>query len=144
MKRITFLLAILLTVFMFIPVTSQALTDQEIMARTHIVNLEAQPVWFKPGQPIDFVATVKYDGGTQDGFDVGVFHEGREVGWVANQRLNKGMNTFKLHDANFRGGPGGYAVKVKFKGKTFTQKRFAIRLHRSMSTIDPKAAPPGP
>jgi len=142
MKKLVFL-SIVSLVLMFMPAISQALTDQEIMKATHIVNLEAQPVWFRPAQPIDFIATIKYDGGTQDGFDVGVFHGPRLVGWETNKRLNTGMNTFKLHDANFKGGPGHYLVKVKFKGKVFTQKQFMTRSH-CIFTIDPKAAPPGP
>ncbi len=87
MKKTIFSVTIISVILMFIPALSGALTDQEIMSRTHIVNLEAQPIWFKPGQPIDFIVTVKYDGGTQDGFDVGVFHEGRQVGWEMNQRF---------------------------------------------------------
>lgn len=141
MKKASLFVAMLM-VLMFVPAISQALTDQEIMRATHIVNLEALPVWFNPGQPIDFVATIKYDGGTQDGFDVGVFHAGRLVGWEMNKRLNSGMNTFKLHDANFRGGPGAYIVKVRFKGRVFTEKPFATRTH-CWFTIDPKAGPPG-
>jgi len=125
-----------------IPIIAMALTDQEIKSRTHIVNLEAQPVWFKPGQPIDFIVSIKYDGGTQDGFDVGIFHEGRLVGWKSNQRFNSGMNTFKLHDANFKGDPGGYIVKLRFKGREFTEKRFSSRSH-CMFTIDPRATAPG-
>ena len=72
MERITkrLMMSLLVATSIFIPVVSQALTDQEIMQRTHIVNLEAMPLWFRPGQPIDFVATIKYDGGTQDGLDV--------------------------------------------------------------------------
>jgi hypothetical protein len=141
MKKLGLFVA-MLVVLMLMPVLSQALTDQEIMRATHIVNLDAQPVWFKPGQPIDFVATIRYDGGTQDGFDVGVFHGGRLVGWETNKRLNSGMNTFKLHDANFKGGPGAYIVKVRFKGKIFTEKQSITRSH-CIFTIDPKAAPPG-
>jgi hypothetical protein len=142
MKKIS-LIAAMLIVITLVPGVSQALTDAEIMRATHIINLDAQPVWFKPGQPIDFVATIKYDGGTQDGFDVGVFHGGRLVGWETNKRLNSGMNTFKLHDANFKGGPGAYIVKVRFKGRIFTEKEFITRSH-CMFTIDPRVAPPGP
>lgn len=145
MLMISFLVTI--SVFMFTPTASQALTDAEIKAKTHIVNLEARPVWFRPGAPIDFVAAIKYDGGTQDGFDIGVFHEGRLVGWQMNQRLNTGMNTFKLRDANFRGDPGDYIVKVRFKGNVFTEKKFATRSHAITTyifTIDPKAQPPAP
>jgi len=142
MKKTIFPVTIILAILMFIPAPSRALTDQEIMRATHIVNLEAQPVWFKPGQPIDFIVTVKYDGGTQDGFDVGVFHGTRLVGWETNKRFNSGMNTFKLHDANFRGGPGHYIVKIKFNGKVFTEKQFITKSH-CIFTIDPKAPPPG-
>ncbi|MCE5195038.1 MAG: hypothetical protein LLF28_06250 [Nitrospiraceae bacterium] len=123
------------------PDSTQALTEKEIMAATHIVNLEATPVWFKPGQPIDFVIKVRYNGGTQDGFDVGVFHEGRLVGWETNKRFNNGMNTFKIHDANFKGDLGPYIVKVRYKGRIFTEKRFITKSHCSF-TIDPQAAPP--
>ena len=141
MKKISLLVVIPVAVFMLIPTASKALTDQEIMNATHIVNLDATPLWFRPGQPIDFVATIRYDGGTQDGFDVGVFHGGRLVGWETNKRLNGGMNTFRVHDANFKGEPGGYIVKVRFKGKVFREKTFATR-SQCIFTIDPKAAPP--
>ena len=140
----TFLITISVVVMLF-PTPSQALTDAEIKAATHIVNLEATPLWFRAGQPIDFVVTIKYDGGTQSGFDVGVFHEGRLVGWQMNKRLNRGMNTFKLRDPNFKGDPGDYIVKVKFKGSVFTEKKFATRSHQIPTyifTIDPKEQPP--
>jgi hypothetical protein len=113
----------------------------KIMRATQIVNLEAQPVWFGLSQPIDFVVTVKYNGGAQDGFDVGVFHGGRVVGWEMNNRFNGGMNTFKLHDANFRGEPGDYIVKSRYKGRIFTEKTFVTKSHCSF-TIDPRATPP--
>jgi hypothetical protein len=139
--RLSFLISFLTIVLMCIPTLSQALTAQEIMRATHIVNLEAQPLWFKARQPIDFIVTIKYDGGTQDGFDVGVFHEGRLVGWEMNKRFNHGMNTFKLHDSNFRGGRGDYIVKVRFKGTIFREKKFITRSN-CIFTIDPKATPP--
>ena len=123
------------------PNLAQALSDQEIMRATQIVNLEAQPVWFGPAQPIDFIVTVKYGGGTQDGFDVGVFHGNRVVGWEMNKRFDGGMNTFKLHDANFRGEPGGYIVKIRYKGRIFTEKTFVTKSHCSF-TIDPRATAP--
>lgn len=148
-KAYTLLLAIFMvsvTLLMFAPTTSQAATAAEIMKWTNIVNLDATPVWFAPGQPIDFVATVKYDGGTQDGFDVGVFHKTRLVGWEMNKRFNKGMNTFKLRDNNFKGDPGEYIVKLRFKGKVFKEKKFATKFHclAPRFTIDPKAPPPKP
>ncbi len=123
------------------PNLAQAFSDHEIMRATQIVNLEAQPVWFGPSQPIDFVVTVKYDGGTQDGFDVGVFHGRRIVGWEMNKRFVSGMNTFRLHDANFRGEPGGYIVKLRYKGRIFTEKTFVTKSHCSF-TIDPRATSP--
>ena len=123
------------------PSLSQALSDQEIIRATQVINLEAQPVWFGPSQPIDFVVTVKYDGGTQDGFDVGVFHENRLVGWETNKRFVGGLNTFKIHDRNFKGEPGGYIVKLRYKGRIFTEKTFVTKSHCSF-TIDPRATPP--
>jgi hypothetical protein len=105
----------------------QALTKQEIMRATHIVNLEA---------PIDFVVTIRYNGGTQDGFGVGVFHEGRLVGWKSNVRLNNGLNTFRLQDRNFTGDPGDYIVKLRYGGTIFQEKRFKAR-SKLMFTIDP-------
>jgi hypothetical protein len=131
-----------LLVLVSIPVIAMALTEQEIKSSTHIVNLEANPVWFRAGQPIDFIVTVKYDGGTQDGFDVGVFHESRLVGWEMNKRFNSGMNTFKVHDAHFRGDPGAYIVKLRFKSREFTQKSFVSKSN-CMFTIDPRAEHPG-
>lgn len=152
-KAYTLLLAIFvvgMTLLMFTPTPSQALTEAEIKAATTIVNLEAMPVWFKSQQPIDFVVTVNYKGGTQDGFDVGVFHRGRLVGWEMNKRFNTGNNTFKLRDSKFatdpgfKGDPGVYIVKLRFKGKIFREKVFATRWHCPVIyfTIDPKATPP--
>jgi hypothetical protein len=146
-KAYTLLLAIFMvsiTLLMFAPAQSQAATPAEIKAWTNIVNLEALPVWFKPGQPIDFVATVKYDGGTQDGFDVGVFHKNRLVAWEMNKRFNRGMNTFKVRDMNFKGDPGEYIVKLRFKGVIFKEKKFITKFHclTPIFTIDPKATPP--
>jgi len=133
------LTALFLTV-MFVASMSMALTPQEIMDRTQIVNLEANPVWFMPNQPIDFIVTIRYDGGTQDGFDVGIFHEDRLVGLEENKRFNRGMNTFKLRDANFKGDRGDYIVKIRFRGNIFVEKRFATRSFCGY-TIDPKADP---
>jgi hypothetical protein len=127
---------------MSVAAISMAHSNKKIMKRTHIVNLETQPLWFRPGHPIDFIVTIQYDGGTDDGFDVGVFHEGRLVGWETNQRLKHGTNAFRLQDANFTGDPGGYIVRLRFEGKVFTEKRFATRSH-CMFTIDQGAAPPG-
>jgi hypothetical protein len=143
-KASTLLLAIFMvgmTMLMFAPTSSQAATAAEIMKWTNIVNLEAMPLWFQAGKPIDFVVTVKYDGGTQDGFDVGVFHKGRLVGWEMNKKFNNGPNTFKLRDNNFKGDPGAYIVKLRYKGKIFKEKTFATRAH-CIFTIDPKAVPP--
>jgi hypothetical protein len=139
-----FVLIVSASVFMFltfVPVATQALTEQEIIRATHIVNLEASPVWFKPDQPIDFIVTVKYDGGTQDGFDVGIFHENRLVGWETNKRLHGGSNTFKIHDSNFKGDSGSYIVKLRYKGHIFTQKAFSTKSHCAF-TIDPRATFP--
>ncbi len=132
---------ILLLAVMSVAAISMARSDKKIKKRTQIVNLEAQPVWFGPGRPIDFIVSVQNDGGTQDGFDVGVFHEGRLVGWETNQRLEHGMNTFRVHDAHFQGDPGGYIVRLRFNGDVFTEKKFATRSH-CVFTIDPEAARP--
>jgi hypothetical protein len=115
----------------------QALTTEEIMQRTRIVNLEASPRWFVPGQPIDFVVTVNYKGGTQDGFDVAVYHEHRLVGLVRDQRFNRGSNTFKVRDRHFKGDPGDYIVQLRFKGKVFTRKSFATS-RKCEFTINPQ------
>ena len=140
MKRLILVLVVSFCLI-FVPAISQALSDQEIIRATQIANLEAQPVWFGPSQPIDFIVTVRYGGGTQDGFDVGVFHGNRLVGWEMNKRFTGGMNTFKIHDRNFRGEPGGYIVKLRYKGRIFTEKTFATKSHCSF-TIDPRANPP--
>jgi hypothetical protein len=123
------------------PASSQPIISEIIMSATHIVNLEANPKWFKPDQPIDFIVTIRNDGLPLDGFDVGVFHEGRLVGWETNKRLKNGINTFKLRDRRFTGDRGDYIVKVRFKGSIFKEKRFATRPFR-MFTIDPAAGPP--
>lgn len=138
MKRLLFLLTISIG---FLPTlcamnTALALTDAEIKARTHIINLEAQPRWFRPGEPIDFIVTVKYDGGTQNGFDVAVFHERRLVGVERNQRFRGGVNTFKVRDRAFEGDPGDYIVKLRFKNDWFATKRFATT-PRCEYTINP-------
>jgi len=152
-KASTLLLAIVMVgiaLLVFAPASSQALTPAEIKAATTIKNLEAMPVWFKGGQPIDFVVTVNYKGGTQDGFDVGVFHKNRLVAWELNKRFNTGDNTFKVRDSHFatdpgfKGDPGVYIVKLRFKGQIFQQKVFATKWHCPVIyfTIDPKATPP--
>jgi len=61
--------------------------------------------------------------------------------------LNRGANTFRVQDNNFRGEAGAYIVQLRFKGQVFTQKNFATRVHQVMVptntfTIDPTAAPP--
>jgi hypothetical protein len=145
MRRCSVITVVVVILALTIPVLTPALTPNEIRAATRIVNLEGKPVWFRSGQPIDFVATVRYDGGTQDGFDVGVFHEGRLVGWVLNKRLNGGLNTFVLRDQDFRGDAGDYVVKVRFHGEIFTEKRFTTRRHQIpvyFHTLDPGAPLP--
>lgn len=126
---------------LFFPAGSQALTEREIVAATHITNLEASPVWFRRGQPVDFKVRIRYDGGVQGGFDIGVFHEGRLVGWEINKRLHQGLNTFRLHDRNFRGDPGDYIVKVRFRGRVIKEKRFKTFAY---FTINPERRPPQP
>lgn len=142
MKRAFFLLSLAFIVLgTALPTaTSVALTDQEIMQRTRIVNLEAKPKRFAPNQPIDFVVTVQYDGGTQDGFDVAVYHENRLVGLVRNQRFNRGRNTFKVRDNQFKGDPGAYIVKLRFNGKVFARKKFST-MRECRYTLNPAPAP---
>jgi hypothetical protein len=121
---------------------SPALAQDAVTAATHIVNLEAKPKVFRPEQPIDFVVNIRYDGAPHGGFDVGVFHEGRLVGWEMNKTLRPGVNVFKLHDKFFRGDPGDYVVKVRLNGVVFKEKRFKTRAFRAF-TLDPKYQPPG-
>jgi len=141
MTRASFLLnlSVILVATALPTAKSVALTDQEIMQRTRIVNLEAQPQRFVPNQPIDFVVTVQYDGGTQDGFDVAVYHENRLAGSVRNQRFNRGRNTFKVRDNQFKGDPGHYVVKLRFNRKVFTQKKFSTT-RECRYTLNPAAA----
>lgn len=126
------------SLFMFLP-QARARHSDEVVRVTHLVNLEARPKWFQPGQPIDFLITLRFDEGHQDGFDIGVFHEGRLVGWETNRRLNEGMNTFKIHDRHFKGEPGDYIVQVRFRGQIIKEKRFVTRSRDGFFTIDPKA-----
>jgi hypothetical protein len=120
------------------PSLAPAQPYQGIAAATHIANLEAHPKYFAPGQPIDFVVAIRYDGSPLEGFDVGVFHEGRLVGWLTNLRLNPGMNTFKLHDRHFTGDPGDYIVRLRYRGTILHERRFKTRSQK-MYTIDPTA-----
>jgi hypothetical protein len=128
----------LFMVLLFSAAGSQALTEMEIMAATRIVNLEANPEWFRRRQPVDFQVTIRYDGPPQDGFDVGVFHEGRLVGWEMHKILQPGMNTFRLHDRHFKGDPGDYIVKIRFRGRVFQEKRFKTSAY---FTINPEKRP---
>jgi hypothetical protein len=111
----------------------------DVVRATQLVNLEANPKWFQPGQPIDFLVTLKFEDSRQDGFDIGVFHEGRLVGWEMNRRLNEGMNTFRIRDRHFRGDPGAYIVQVRFRGRIIKEKRFFTRSEGGFFTIDPRA-----
>lgn len=126
-------------VLVFLTTGSPALTEREIMAATHIANLEANPEWFRRRQPVDFQVTIRYDGSPQDGFDIGVFHEGRLVGWEMNKRLHPGINTFRLHDRYFKGDSGDYLVKIRFRGRVFKEKRFKTSAY---FTINPEKRPP--
>jgi len=139
MKKSLFIFAIV--VLLAIPAAALAQPLAEIKARTHIVNLEAEPEWFRAGQPINFIVTIRNDGGPLGGFDVGVFHEGRLVGWEMNKTLQPGRNTFRLHDPHFKGDPGAYLVKLRFNGKEFTHKRFETQ-RACKFTINPKAPLP--
>jgi hypothetical protein len=125
------------TLFMFC-LQAPAQSFEEIVRGTHLVNLEANPKWFQAGQPIDFLVTLRFDEGRQGGFDIGVFHEGRLVGWETNRRLNEGMNTFKIRDRHFKGEGGDYLVRVKFQGRVIKEKRFVTR-SQQFYTIDPGA-----
>ena len=116
----------------------QAFHFDEVVRATYLVNLEARPKWFEAGQPIDFLVTLRFDLRSLDGFDIGVFHEGRLVGWERNRRLKEGMNTFKIHDRHFQGEPGAYIVRVKFHGRIIKEKRFVTR-SQQLFTIDPRA-----
>lgn len=137
-KTLMVIIALILVAF---PVVSSAQILGDVKARTHILNLESKPLWFQSGQPVDFVVTIRYDSFIpQGGFDVGVFHEGRVVGWELNKTLHPGKNTFRLRDANFTGDPGNYTVRIRFAGDIFTEKRFATRRVCGF-TLDPKASP---
>ena len=105
---------------MFAP-TSSGGRASELIKSTEVKILR-RSLWFLAGKPIDLAVTVKYDGGTQDGFDVGVFHKGRLVGWEMNKKFNNGPNTCKLRDNNFKGDPGAYIVKLRYKGKIFKSR----------------------
>jgi hypothetical protein len=58
-----------------------------------------------------------------------------------NKRLQPGVNTFLLHDRHFKGDPGDYIVKVRFKGRVFKEKRFKTF---GYFTINPEKRPPRP
>lgn len=122
------------------PSSAQSFISDLIISATHIVNLEADPKWFRSNQSIDFIVTIRNDGLPLHGFDVGVFHEGRLVGWKTNKRLDNGINTFKLRDKRFRGERGDYIVKVRYRGSIFKQKRFKTKTRR-MFTIERAGRP---
>lgn len=93
-------------------------------ARVEIVNLEASPQFFKPNIPIDFVVTINYNSESPDAYNVGLFHENREVAWSPDIRFNKGNNQVRLNDGNFRGDSGTYIVKVRFRSSVIVEKKF--------------------
>jgi hypothetical protein len=104
-----------------------------------IGNMEASPVRFTPGQPIQFVMIINNTGPVLAEADVGVFHEGRLVGWERNKVLNPGSNVFRIQDAAFPGGPGNYIVSVRHRGHTIAERRFMTRTTvDGKYTIDPR------
>ncbi len=137
---LTMMAAFLLAAGLF-PGTSPAQGYRDFRGRTQIVNLEAKPKWFKPGDAIEFLVAIRHDGDRDDGFDIGVFHEGRLVGWERNQRLNSGINTYRLRDRNFTGEPGDYIVRLLHRGRVLQERRFKAR-RDCLFTIDPTSRPP--
>ena len=110
-----------------------------------ILNLEASPKWFGRGQPIDFVAKIDNKGLLAQGFDIGVFHEGRQIAWEMNKSLATGTNTFRVRDVGFSGDPGYYIIKVRKEGVVISEKRFrTYKLADGRYTLDPAAPPPPP
>ena len=103
-----------------------------------IANLEAIPRWFVPGQPIDFVARINNNGPAAAGFDIGIFHEGRLVGWEMDKTLAPGPNKFKVRDHGFTGDAGAYIVRIRRAGHILDEKRFVTnRLPDGRFTINP-------
>lgn len=130
--------------------TPTPLSLVKFKAALQIVNLEASPVWFNQGQRIDFVVTLKLNvspGVYADGVDVSVWHKNgaTPVAFKENQRLNPGLNTFRMTNADFRGDPGAYRVKVVYRSAHVTHRDFATRKKIvTWYTIDPAAPfPPG-
>lgn len=116
---------------------------RETRPSVEIENLEATPIVFSVRQPVDFIVKIENKGDGRSGFDVGVFHEGRLVGWQRNKSLRPGVNIFKLRDPGFTGDPGSYSVKVQYGSDIIGEKRFAT--HRTSDgryTLDPKNNPP--
>lgn len=107
-----------------------------------ISDLEAVPVRFVPGRPIDFIVKISNSGGHGYDFDIGVFHEARLVGWTNRIEIPRGVSTFRLKDDQFTGEPGAYVVKLRQRGDTVDERRFsAWPTGDGRFTIDPGQVP---
>lgn len=129
--------------------TPTPLSLAKFKAALVIVNLEASPQWFRQGQQVDFIVTLKLNasaGTYADGVDVSVWHRNgtTPVAFKENQRLNLGLNTFRMTDANFKGDPGAYVVKVRYHQGDVATKLFATQKRVvTYYTINPAAPFPG-
>lgn len=107
-----------------------------------ISDLDAVPAKFLPGKSIDFVVKIENSGGRGYGFDIGVFHEARLVGWINEKEIPRGVSNFRLKDDKFTGDSGSYIVKVRERGKIVDERRFsAWPAGDGRFTIDPGQAP---
>lgn len=110
--------------------------------QVRISNLEARPVTFVPGRPIDFMVKISNSGGHGYGFDIGVFHEARLVGWIKGAEVPRGVSNFRLQDDGFTGDSGSYIVRVRHRGDFVEERKFsAWPTGDGRFTIDPGQAP---
>lgn len=130
--------------------TPTPLSLAKFKAALVIDNLEASPQWFRQGQQVDFIVRLKLNasaGTYADGVDVSVWHINATtpVAYKENQRLNPGMNTVRMTDANFQGHPGHYVVKVRYHQGDVAKKDFATQSKVvTWYTLNPHAHfPPG-
>lgn len=117
--------------------TVRGVSLAEALSNVKIVNMEANPQRFLPGQPIDFVVMISNAnaGLTLKPVNVFVTQGPRVVGNRTNINLYPGSQTITLQDSGFTAAGGGYSVDLEFKGqhkmRTFVAKPVTVY------TIDP-------
>jgi len=109
----------------------------QVMAGLKIVNLEATPQTFQPGQQLDFRLMLQNNSQVPlNGLNIFIMQGTRVVANLTNQIMPYGTTRqFMLRDSGYQASGSGYMIDVEYKG-IHINRGFKIKPVTSY-TIDP-------